>query len=134
MSAIQPTYMIRIGGIETMASIGIHGFEKTARQKLLVSVALLLPKPKAINDNAANVLDYDFVREGVLKLAADRHFNLQETFCEAVLDICMAQHDVLGAVVQTDKPDVYPAVASVSCRMARGLAEEPGYHWWSLNL
>ena len=38
-------YLVRISGIETSASIGIHGFEKTALQKLMVSVALMLKPP-----------------------------------------------------------------------------------------
>jgi dihydroneopterin aldolase len=128
-----PFYLIRISGIETSASIGLHSFEKAARQKFLVSVVLLLKKPPRADD-VASVQDYDFVREGVLKLAADRHYNLQETFCEEVLDLCMAQPKVLGAVVQTDKPDVYPGVQSVSCRMARGAAEEPPFAWWSVDV
>jgi 7,8-dihydroneopterin aldolase/epimerase/oxygenase len=126
-------YLVTIGGIEASASIGIHGFEKTARQRFLVSVVLLLDRPPR-GDDVANVQDYDFVREGVLKLAASRHYNLQETFCEDVLDLCMAQPKVRGAVVQTDKPDVYPGVQSVSCRMARGAAEEPPFAWWSVDV
>lgn len=133
-----PFYLIRIGGIETSASIGLHAFEKAARQRFLVSVVLLLDKPPRSDDVAPDdvnhVQDYDFVREGVLRLAAAHHYNLQETFCEEILDLCMAQPKVRGAVVQTDKPDVYPGVQSVSCRMARGAAEEPPFAWWSTNV
>jgi dihydroneopterin aldolase len=128
-----PFYLIRIGGIETSASIGIHGFEQTVRQKLLVSVVLLLDPP-AGPDAIANVQDYDFVREGVLKLVSGGHFNLQETLCSAILDLCLAQKGVLGVVVQTDKPDVYPGVAAVACRMARmgpGLSDFP---WWTVQV
>src|SRR5690349_1570258 len=102
-------YLIRISGIETSASIGIHGREQAARQKLLVSVTLLLPQPSG-GDEIGKVQDYDFVREGVLDLVGKGHFNLQETLCGTVLDLCLAQSGVLGAVVQTDKPDVYPGV------------------------
>lgn len=126
-----PFYLIRISGIETSASIGIHGFEQAARQALLVSVTLMLnPPPKA--DSIEGVQDYDFVREGVLGLVAARHFNLQETLCSEILDLCLQQKGVLGAVVQTDKPDVYPGVAGVACRMGRmapGLSDFP---WWTL--
>ena len=128
-----PFYLIRIGGIDTSASIGIHGFEQAARQKLLVSVALLLEPPRA-GDEIASVQDYDFVREGVLGLVSGGHFNLQETLCSAILDLCLAQKGVLGAVVQTDKPDVYPGVAAVACRMARmgpGLGDFP---WWTVDV
>jgi dihydroneopterin aldolase len=126
-------YFVSLRRIEASASIGIHAFELTARQKLYVSVTLILARPDA-DDEIAKVQDYDFVREGVLKLAGGRHFNLQETLCEAILDLCLEKPAVLGAVVQTDKPDVYPAVAGVACRMARlrpALAEFP---WWTVDV
>ena len=126
-----PFYLIRIAGIGTSASIGIHGFEQAARQKLLVSVVLMLDPPPA-GDQIASVQDYDFVREGVLKLVSGGHFNLQETLCSAILDLCLAQKGVLGAVVQTDKPDVYPGVAAVACRMARMGPRLGDFPWWTI--
>ena len=104
-----------------------------ARQKLLVSVALLLDLPAA-GDEIANVADYDFVREGVLRLAAERHFNLQETLCGEILALCLSQPGVLGAVVQTDKPDVYPGVAGVACRMARMGPKLGDFPWWTIQV
>ena len=127
-------YFVSLRRIEVQASIGIHAFEQAARQKLYVSVMLILPRPEAAGDEIGAVQDYDFVREGVLKLAADRHFNLQETLCGEILDLCLAQAGVLGAVVQTDKPDVYPAVAGVACRMARLRPSLAGFAWWTLNI
>jgi dihydroneopterin aldolase len=127
-----PFYIIRIAGIDTSASIGIHGFEQAARQKLLVSVVLLLDPP-AGPDAIGNVQDYDFVREGVLRLVSGGHFNLQETLCSAILDLCFAQNGVLGAVVQTDKPDVYPGVAAVACRMARIGPRLGDFPWWTIG-
>lgn len=126
-----PFYLIRISGIETSASIGIHGFEKAARQKLMVSVVLML-KPPPGADQIDGVRDYDFVREGVLALVNARHFNLQETLCGEILDLCLRQPGVLGAVVQTDKPDVYPGVAGVACRMGRLGPSLSGFPWWDL--
>jgi 7,8-dihydroneopterin aldolase/epimerase/oxygenase len=128
-----PFYLIRISGIEASASIGIHGFEQAARQKLLVSVALLLEQPRA-GDAIASVADYDFVRAEVLGLASGRHFNLQETLCGAILDVCLAQKGVLGAVVQTDKPDVYPGVAGAACRMARMSPRLADFPWWTIEV
>jgi dihydroneopterin aldolase len=127
-----PFYLVRIAGIDTSASIGIHGFEQAARQKLLVSVVLLLDPPKS-GDRIASVQDYDFVREGVLKLVSGGHFNLQETLCGAILDLCLAQKGVLGAIVQTDKPDVYPGVAAVACRMARMGPRLGDFPWWTIG-
>jgi dihydroneopterin aldolase len=128
-------YLIRLRQISTQAAIGIHAFERAARQTLLVSVVLLLDPPKSGGDRIATVTDYDFVREGVLRLTGEKHFDLQETLCGAVLDVCLAETGVLGAVVQTEKPDVYPDVAGVSCRLARfGRPELAGFPWWTIDV
>ena len=126
-------YLIRISGIEASASIGIHEFEQTARQRLLVSVTLMAT-PAAHGDDLAGVLDYDFVREGVLKRVAAKHYNLQEALCADILDLCLIRKGVLGAVVQTDKPDVYPGVSGVACRMGRMGPQMLGFPWWTLDI
>ena len=49
-------YLIRIGGIETSASIGIHAFELAARQPLLVSVTLMLKPPPGADTIAYRIM------------------------------------------------------------------------------
>jgi dihydroneopterin aldolase len=89
-------------------SIGIHDFEKDGPQTVVVNVDLLLGSDdKAHNDGIANVLNYDIVHDGIAALAKSRHFNLQETLVDAVLDLCLAQPGVIEARVSTEKPDVY---------------------------
>ena len=89
-------------------SIGIHDFERKAPQTVVVNVDLLLAEPaKAHDDRIANVLNYDTVHDGIVALAKSRHFNLQETLVEAILDLCFAQPGVIEARVSTEKPDVY---------------------------
>ncbi len=97
MSSFPDVYFVWLRRIEASASIGFHAFELAARQKVYVSVVLILPGPPPAGDEVSGVQDYDFVREGVLKLAAERHFNLQETLCGEILDLCLAQAGVLGA-------------------------------------
>ena len=74
------------------------------------------------------------MREGVLALVNGQHFNLQETLCGEILDLCLRQPGVLGAVVQTNKPDVYPGVAIVACRMGRMGPSLAGFPWWTLDV
>ena len=69
-------------------SIGIHDFEKEGPQTVVVNVDLLLaPADKAHGDRIANVLNYDSVHDGIVALAGSRHFNLQETLVDAMLDL-----------------------------------------------
>src|SRR5215510_15636558 len=89
-------------------SIGIHDFEQKAPQTVVINVDLLLaPADKAHGDRIANVLNYDTVRDGIVALAKSRHFNLQETLVDSILDFCLAQTGVVEARVSTEKPDVY---------------------------
>jgi dihydroneopterin aldolase len=89
-------------------SIGIHDFEKEGPQTVVVNVDLLLePMTAPHGDRIANVLNYDTVHGGIVALAGSRHFNLQETLVEAILDLCLAQPGVVEARVSTEKPDVY---------------------------
>ena len=94
-------------------SIGIHDFEKDGPQTVVVNVDLLLaPTETKHGDRIANVLNYDVVHDGIVALAKSRHFNLQETLVDAILDLCLAQAGVVEARVSTEKPDVY-----VDCRV-----------------
>ena len=89
-------------------SIGIHDFEKEGPQTVVVNVDLVLaPADKAHNDRIANVLNYDVVHDAIAALAGSRHFNLQETLVEAILELCLSQPGVVEARVSTEKPDVY---------------------------
>ena len=99
---------IFIRDFRLQVSIGIHDFEKEAAQTVVVNVDLRLAPPgQAHNDRIANVLNYDTVHDGIVALAKSRHFNLQETLVEAILDLCLLQPGVVEARVSTEKPDVY---------------------------
>jgi dihydroneopterin aldolase len=89
-------------------SIGIHDFEQKAPQTVVLNVDLVLASAdKPHGDRIANVLNYDTVHDGIVALAGSRHFNLQETLVDAILDLCLAQPGVIEARVSTEKPDVY---------------------------
>jgi dihydroneopterin aldolase len=75
--------------------------------------------PEALAEDAIEqVLDYDFVREGILALAAERRFALQETLCEAIAALCLGDARVRRVKVRTMKTDVYPD-AGVGCEIVR---------------
>jgi dihydroneopterin aldolase len=100
--------LIFIRDYRLQVSIGIHDFEKKAPQTVVVNVDLwLVPFEKTHGDRIANVLNYDTVHDAIKALAESRHFNLQETLVDAILDLCLAQPGVMEARVSTEKPDVY---------------------------
>lgn len=109
-----------LDGLELTMGLGIHPAELAAPQRVIVSVRLdiVYPAPPA-EDRIDAVLDYDFIRAGVRALAAERHFHLQETLCEAIAALCLADPRVRQVTVRTSKPDIYPD-AVVGCEIVRG--------------
>ena len=100
--------------------MGIHEFEKQAKQRVLVNVDLYLdPEGRIERDHIDETVDYDFVRREILGLADSSHFNLQETFCERLLNVCLARPGVLAARVSSEKMDVYPDCESVGFEIFR---------------
>lgn len=104
--------------LSAMIRLGIHAHEAEP-QRVLVSVELTVgyARPPA-EDRIDEVLDYDFVRSAILALAAERRFALQETLCEAVAALCLADTRVRRVRIRTMKPDVYPD-AGVGCEIVR---------------
>lgn len=101
------------------ASIGIHDFERAARQRVLVNVELTVSASAwGQGDDIRSVLDYDFIRRGVAALAADRHFNLQETFCAAIAAL-VDRPEVAALRVSTEKTEVYPDCDGVGYEITR---------------
>jgi dihydroneopterin aldolase len=99
---------IFIRDLRLQVSIGIYDFELARPQAVVINVDLLLAEPeRAAGDSIANVLNYDIIHDGIVTLAGSRHFNLQETLVEEILDLCLAQAQVVEARVSTEKPDVY---------------------------
>jgi len=97
------------------ASIGFHDFEKEARQRILVSVELFVPKHQSTSgrDDVRDVVDYDFIRMGIHRLAHGRHYNLQETLIDEIVKLCFEPAGVRAVRVTTQKPDVYPDCQTV---------------------
>ena len=89
-------------------------------QPVTVSVELTVGYPAPLaGDAIGEVLDYDFVRAGVQRLARERRFALQETLCEAVAALCLADPRVRRVRVRTVKTDIYPD-ARIGCEIVRG--------------
>ena len=104
---------------EVFINIGVHAFEKTKEQRVLINVDLYIPlalsTPKA--DELDEVVDYDFMRSSIASRINKGHIHLQETLCDDVLALMLAHPKVRAARVSTEKPDVYPDCESVGCEV-----------------
>ena len=97
-------------GMAVQAQIGIHDFEKTAPQRVLIDVDLYVSLAGSTphDDRIDEVVDYDFIRAVVHERVARGHIGLQETLCDDVLNEILMHPAVQAAQVSTRKPDVYP--------------------------
>jgi dihydroneopterin aldolase len=103
------------------ANIGIHDFERTGAQRLVINVdvfvPLLLSTPR--HDRIAEVLDYDFVRLTIRRRIEQGHINLQETLIDDIARTLLAHPGVLAVRVASEKPDVYEDVEAVGVEVFR---------------
>ncbi|HEX7810595.1 MAG TPA: dihydroneopterin aldolase [Burkholderiales bacterium] len=105
---------IFLRNFETRISIGVHDYEKQAKQRVVINVDLYIePDGRILRDHISETVDYDFLRKEIAALADSGHFHLQETFCERILAICLARPGVTAARVASEKPDVYPDCEAV---------------------
>lgn len=104
---------------EIRINIGVHDFEKTAEQRVLVNVDLYVPLELSAptTDSLDEVLDYDFIRSSIAARVGKGHIHLQETLCDDVLALMLAHPKVRAARVSTEKPDVYPDCDAVGCEV-----------------
>lgn len=111
-------YRINLEGLEVTMGLGIHAHERAAPQRVILDVAMDCSYPGVPEDRIGAVVDYDFLREGIIRLAAARHFELQETLCEAVAALAFADPAVVRVTVRSMKPDIYPD-ARIGCEIVR---------------
>ena len=112
-------YTTILEGFDVAMRIGIHPHEAVP-QRVRLSVWMTVAYADPVRDDRIeSVLDYDFVRTGILALADGRHFALQETLCEAVAVLCLGDPRVREVRVRSMKMDVYPD-AAIGCEIVRG--------------
>ena len=111
-------FTIILDGLDVAMRLGIHPHEITP-QRVRLSVWMTAAYPAPLGADAIEqVLDYDFVRAGILAMAKGAGFALQETLCEAVAAMCLADPRVRSVRVRSMKLDVYPD-AAVGCEITR---------------
>ena len=95
---------------EVWINIGVHDFEKTGEQRVLINVDLYVPMALSTptEDKLHEVVDYDFIRRSIAERVARGHIHLQETLADELLRTMLAHPRVRAARVATEKPDVYP--------------------------
>jgi dihydroneopterin aldolase len=114
---------IELAALQLPVSIGIHDFEKNGPQPYRLDLRLAIEDSyRTRQDLISETVDYDALRAQVSALMRSRHFNLQETLVQEVIDICFGLDARVRAIdVRSAKTAVYPDCDSVGLhyRMTR---------------
>ena len=102
-----------------MCCIGIYDHERAAPQRVLIDAELLLsPVSEPMSDDIDDSLNYDVIRETIVKIVASRHFDLQETLARELFDALRMLDGVIGLRVLTAKPDAYPDCKQIAYQLS----------------
>ncbi len=102
-----------------MCCIGIYDHERSAPQRVVIEAELLLsPVSEPMSDDIDDSLNYDVVRETIVKIVASRHFDLQETLARELFDALRMLDGVIGLRVLTAKPDAYPDCKQIAYQLS----------------
>ncbi|MCX8571138.1 dihydroneopterin aldolase [Aminobacter sp. MET-1] len=115
MNVVRKTIVLRKQ--ELMVRIGVHDHEKTASQRLIVSVEVDVADLAEENDKIDRTFDYDKIYGFIKSLESAAQIELQETVARRVLSLVLSCEGVIRAVVETRKPDVFEDVEYVGVRL-----------------
>jgi dihydroneopterin aldolase len=119
------TYRVLVRELVLPASIGIYDHERSRKQRVRISVELDVADPGSFaRDDFAEVLNYEFVVEGVKRILAAGHIDLVETLAERIAAMCLDDPRAVRATVRVEKLDVFPESGGVGVSIVR--RREPG--------
>jgi dihydroneopterin aldolase len=110
-------YAVFLDNLRRHVKLGVLPHE-TRPQPVSVSVAVVTRRVSG-GDGIEDVVDYDTLRSTILQLTEERHFGLQETLCEAIIEDLLGRPHIFGVAVETRKLAVYDDASAVGCAMAR---------------
>lgn len=111
-------FTIILDRLSVMIRLGIHPHEMEP-QRVEITVEMTVDYSVPLDEDSIDrVLDYDFVRDRILALAAEQRFALQEALCDTIAALCLADERVARVRVRTMKTDIYPD-AGIGCEVVR---------------
>ncbi len=114
------TYKILINNLSLNASIGIHDFEKKKRQKISISLEIIVKDNIYItNHNIENFVSYEFIVNDIKKLISRGHIELLETLSEEIFAMCFKDDRIFSIKLTLEKLEVFKEANSVGIEVFR---------------
>ncbi len=115
-----------------LASVGVHGFEHQARQRIRLNLDLAVtddtatPASRAApsRDDLSRVVDYEAVANRARAIVAAGHVQLLETLAERLAGACLTDPRVQSVRVRVEKLDIFDDTASVGVEIERRAADQ----------
>jgi len=99
------TDRITITGLRARGNHGVYDFERAQGQEFVVDLELELDlAPAAASDEVAETVHYGELADRVVAIVSGEPVNLIETLAARVLDACLTDPRVAGAMVTVHKP------------------------------
>lgn len=109
-----------VTGLELVGSLGIYEHEHRRRQRVIVSVDLLVEDTyDGVSDTITAVYDYDRAIAAISRTVESRHYNLIETLAEEIATLCLADDTVRQVTVRIEKPEVLTSARAIGIEIVR---------------
>lgn len=103
-----------------LALIGVHSHEIDRQQRVRINLDLAVREGEGgLDDNLANVVDYEHLVTGVQKIFDLGHVGLVETMAEKIAEMCLEDVRVRSARVRVEKLDIFENAQSVGVEIER---------------
>jgi 7,8-dihydroneopterin aldolase/epimerase/oxygenase len=111
---------ITIEALQVDTIIGIHTWEKSQRQTVLIDIDLMTDiRLAAGDDSIADTVHYGDIARCVTEWVAQSQLNLIETMAEQIADLLLSRFLVASVIVKVSKPGAIKNAANVSVTIER---------------
>ena len=113
---------VSLKNVQLNVRCGLHPWERHPEKpnRILVSVDMYADAPgAAFGAGEARIIDYDAVRNGLLKWEGRDHVDLLETLIEDAMTLCFRDPQVQACRVAIRKPDIFNETEEAGVEMFR---------------
>ena len=111
--------IVFIKDLELTMSIGVHEQEKQTKQRVIVNVEILKDSGGYNDSDLSTTICYETITNEIITIAANKHYNLVETFAEDIADIALKPSHAKSVIISVEKPDIIEQCQSVGVKITR---------------
>ena len=97
-------YKVSIAGLRIHAIVGVHNYERTTPQPLVMDIQMRCAAAELGDDELDHVVDYSVVAAEAQAFAEAGRFKLIETLAAELADLLLERHPLTEVTLQVAKP------------------------------